>query len=450
MNNRRTLGVRRSAVLAAVGMIALALMSGALILRSQLRDSLERAIGERTLTRAEGVASVVATGDLRKLIDPDDRGASWVQVVSAQKVLASTANAANLNEPMVRGVLTKKREVRRLLGVLVDPSDRMAVAFVPVSVNGRPFTVIAASPLDLADANDRRVISILGLVFSLLLVISAAVLWVVLRRALHPIETMRAEVSAITSSDLSRRVDVPNSNDEIANLASTMNDMLARLETATKQQQAFVADASHELRSPLASLRTQLEASVYEAHSAEWSATVNDMLVDHDRLERLVADLLLLANRDGGVPLIREPVDLGYLVRTETSRRALRPGIELRVEAANVLVKANADALARILRNLLDNAERHASSVIEVQVRQIDHAAELSVHDDGPGVPQEFRHAVFERFRRLDAARTGESGGSGLGLAIVADLVSAHDGTVKIEPSTVGARVVIRIPVLSV
>ena len=316
----------------------------------------------------------------------------------------------------------------------------------------KQYTVLAASPLDIADASDRRIVTSLLVVFPGLLVISGLTVWLVVRRALHPVDAIRAEVASISSSDLSRRVPLPGTRDEINRLAVTMNDMLDRLQTSIVRQQRFVGDASHELRSPLASLRNQLEVSTIDNPDPRWADSVADMIADHDRLERLIRDLLLLARHDDHAPANMEPVDLGYLVRTELARRPGFTGIERSVEAENCLISGDADALARILRNLVDNAERHAHRHITIRVHSIQGAptptAELVVEDDGEGIPEQYRSTVFERFRRLDDARAADAGGSGLGLAIVADLVHAHQGTVQAEAGGIGARLVVRIPAL--
>ena len=315
-----------------------------------------------------------------------------------------------------------------------------------------------ASPLDIADASDRRIVTTLLVVFPALLLVSGLTIWLVVRRALRPVEAIRSEVASISSSDLSRRVPRPGTRDEIDRLAITMNDMLDRLQTSTARQRRFVGDASHELRSPLASLRNQLEVSTIDNADPSWAVTVADMLADHDRLERLIRDLLLLARHDDHEPIAREPVDLGYLVRSEVARRPVVAGIERTVAAQNCLVSGDPDALARVLRNLVDNAERHAHYRVTISVHTVSSGgvamAELAVEDDGDGIAVQHRSTVFERFLRLDDARAADSGGSGLGLAIVADLVADHDGTVAVEAAMRaglgGARFVVRIPSLAV
>lgn len=440
------LGVRRSVVLAAAFALAIALLAGALILRTQLHDTLEESIGEQTLTRARGVASLVETGNFNRTLKPDDQTPAWVQVIEGDRVLASTPNIATLTTPFAPVLATTKAGIRRLHGLSIDTGERVAVAQVPANVNRHRVVVLAASPLDLADATDRRIVVLLAVVFPILLIVGCWIVWATAKRALRPVEAISAHVASITSTDIGRRVPVPNTDDEVAHLAITMNAMLERLDAAASRQRRFIADASHELRSPLASLRNQLEASVHDETRESREASIADMTLDHERLERLVADLLLLARHDEGERLSLEPVDLGYLVRNGLSRRPAVPGIERNVDAPNVLVNANSDAIERIIRNLLDNAERHASTRIDVHVLTTADMAELVVADDGPGIANEHHGAVFERFVRLDEARSTDTGGSGLGLAIVTELVNEHGGTIEIEPSANGARFVVRLP----
>ncbi len=440
------LGVRRSVVLAAGCALAIALLAGALILRIQLRGALERSIGEQTLTRARAVATLVETGDFSRTLEPDNRTPIWVQVIEGRRVLASTANIAVLTKPFASVPSTSRATLHRRRNLSIDTGERVAVATVPARIDGRRVTVLAASPLDLADANDRRVVVSLAVVFPLLLLVACGVVWLAAKRALRPVERIRAEVASITSTDTSKRIPVPGTRDEIAHLATTMNDMLQRLDAASTRQRRFIADASHELRSPLASLRAQLESSVHDSTRESWAESLADMSIDHERLEHLVTDLLLLAHHDEGERLFLEPVDLGYLVRREVANRFPAKGIERTIDAENVLINANPEAMARIVRNLLDNAERHATTRVDVRVMATPEVAELVVSDDGPGVPVQHRRAVFERFVRLDEARSADVGGSGLGLAIVAELVSEHAGTITIRPTDAGAVFVVQVP----
>ncbi|MFK4088150.1 sensor histidine kinase [Kribbella sp. NPDC020789] len=264
----------------------------------------------------------------------------------------------------------------------------------------------------------------------LLLAVVALVTWMVTRRALAPVEAIRSELAGITGSrDLRRRVPVPESRDEVARLARTTNDTLTALETSVAQQRAFVADASHELRSPIASLRTQLEVAAAHPELLE----LDELIADTVRLQHLAADLLLLARLDAGDHPEPERIHVADLVRDAIDGRTAR--LEITGEP---VVLGNKTRLARVLGNLLDNAERHASNEIRVIVSSVDGQAVIRVQDDGPGVPEADRERIFERFVRLDDARSRDDGGAGLGLAIARDLAQSHGGTLAVSTSPAG------------
>lgn len=281
-----------------------------------------------------------------------------------------------------------------------------------------------------------------------LLAVVAAVTWLVTRRALRPVEGIRREMAAITASaDLSRRVPEPQARDEVARLAVTTNETLAALEGSVERQRRFVADASHELRSPIASLRTQLEVGVAHPELLDPEGAVADVV----RLQHLAADLLLLARLDAGERPVRGRVALAELVRAEVARR-VGDRVAVRAdELADIDVSGSRGQLARVLGNLLDNAQRHAEHAVEVSVRRERDArgawAVLAVADDGAGVPEAERERIFERFVRLDDARSRDDGGAGLGLAIARDVVARHGGTLTVrEAAAGGACFEVRLP----
>ncbi|MFD9004066.1 sensor histidine kinase [Streptomyces sp. NPDC059582] len=288
----------------------------------------------------------------------------------------------------------------------------------------------------------------------LVLLVVGGVTWLVTRRALAPVEGIRREMAAITASeDLSRRVPEPASHDEVARLAHTTNETLTALEAAVDRQRRFVADASHELRSPIASLRTQLEVGSAHPHLLDVPGAVKDT----ERLQHLAADLLLLARLDAGQRPAQGRVDLVELVREEVERRpADRTPVSF-----DAVADADADEgrevagsrhqLARVIGNLLDNAQRHARNSVAVRVRRQGERIVLTVADDGDGIPATERERVFQRFVRLDDARTRDDGGAGLGLAIARDIARRHGGTLTAggAPSG-GALFELRLPVLAV
>ncbi|RAY11256.1 two-component sensor histidine kinase [Actinomadura craniellae] len=267
--------------------------------------------------------------------------------------------------------------------------------------------------------------------------------WYRVGRTLRPIGEIEAQLAEISGSDLSRRVPEPPGEDEIARLARTSNATLERLERAVTRQRQFAADASHELRTPIAGLRVNLEDALMHPDDTDLVATVRAALRDTDRLEAIITDLLLLARLGTGTA-VYEPVALTELVAAERARRAVRRmDWEL---AAGLVVRGVPTQLVRLLTNLLDNAERHAESAIDVRLRRDGGHAVLTVADDGAGIPEADRERVFERFTRLDSARSRDSGGTGLGLAIARDIAVAHGGSLHIADAPRGARFVLRLP----
>lgn len=276
---------------------------------------------------------------------------------------------------------------------------------------------------------------------------AAALAWWVTGRALRPVSAIRSELAAVTASELDRRVPDPGGADEIAQLARTVNDTLDRLERSDARQRQFTADASHELRNPLAAVRSRLEVAL--AMDRPDRESVAAALADTERLQAIAADLLLLARLDGGPASAprSEPVDLALLAAEDAARRG-SSRIALRLDAqAPVPASGDPARLERALANLVDNAVRYARAEVVVRAAAHDGWAVLEVTDDGPGIPEEDRDRVFERFVRLDADRGRASGGTGLGLAIAREIARAHGGDVRALPAPAGgARLLLRIP----
>jgi signal transduction histidine kinase len=286
--------------------------------------------------------------------------------------------------------------------------------------------------------------------FPILVGTAGGVAWVLAGRALRPVEAIRTEVEAITGSTLDRRVPVPASGDEVARLAETMNAMLDRLEDASTRQQRFVADASHELRSPVTAIRTELEVAQRTARAEDWPAVAERLLGEEARLEAVIADLLLLANLEEGAPLPDPvPVDLAEEAREEARRRVPEGGVRIEVDApAGAVVRGNRMQLRRAIGNLLDNAGRHARTTVRISVHERDGRVRLLVDDDGAGIPEDDQERVFERFTRLDDHRTRATGGAGLGLSLVRRIAHLHQGTAQVATAPLGgARLVIDLPV---
>lgn len=345
------------------------------------------------------------------------------------------------------------------LASLEPGEDPQAMHFRDTELDGEPLRALirpseAFEGLQLVLARpvgqvDTAVAEIRRLVLAgvpLLSIALGVLLWLVTGRALRPVDDMRSTVEEIEASDLGRRVPTSGRDDEIDRLAATVNDMLGRLEASVERQRRLVADASHELRSPIAGVRVQLEteqtgdAEVVRESRAE-------ALEDLRRLQQLIDDLLLLASGDAARHEPERWVDLDELVLSQAEQ--LRRTTSLHIDVAGVSggqVYGHAAELERLVGNLASNAARHAESRVSFEVRERTDLVELTIADDGAGVPEADRSRIFERFTRLDDARDRDRGGAGLGLAIVADVVAGHGGEVAVEDAEPnGARFVVRI-----
>ncbi|MFJ2273648.1 ATP-binding protein [Streptomyces sp. NPDC087866] len=454
--------VRARAALGATVVVALALGAAGLAVLLVLRANLTDQAGLQAEVAAREVAGQVALGVPYDQLDTGDEEEHPVQVTDedgrvvavskdleaisgtgTDRVAASgTAGAGDDDhdgdEDPGRGeVSTDEPDFAN--GTATVDGDRADYRFAAVEATdpaGRTLTVHAGAPL----AAERRAVDsvrsamLAGLPVVLLVV--AGVTWLVTRRALRPVEGIRREMAAITASeDLARRVPEPGSRDEVAKLARTTNETLAALEESVGRQRRFVADASHELRSPIASLRTQLEVGAAHPELLDVPGAVADTV----RLQALAADLLLLARLDAGERAGRTRVDLGALVREEVSQRVGdRIPVTVSVRDGGLEVAGSRGQLARVLGNLLDNAERHAVRSVSVTVGRSADGVLVTVTDDGSGVPEAERERVFERFVRLDEARARDDGGAGLGLAIARDVAARHGGRLTVGSAPEG------------
>ncbi|MFP8903803.1 sensor histidine kinase [Streptomyces atacamensis] len=332
----------------------------------------------------------------------------------------------------------------------VATQDFRLVAVQGVTRDRVPVTVYAGASLA---EQEEAVSTVTGTMLAglpALLAVVGGVTWLVTRGALRPVEGIRREMAAVAAgTDLSRRVPEPPSRDEVARLARTTNETLSALEASVERQRRFVADASHELRSPIASLRTQLEVAAAHPGLLDIDGAVHDTV----RLQALAADLLLLARLDAGERPGDARVDLYALVREELAQRTGdRIAVVLEDDGGGdggepVEVSGSRGRLARVLGNLLDNAQRHADSRVRVRVGREHGQAVLEVADDGAGVPEEERERIFERFVRLDDARSRDDGGAGLGLAIARDVAARHGGTLTVgRAAGGGALFTLRLP----
>lgn len=376
------------------------------------------------------------------LLALDDTEASLVQVLDAAgTVVASSSNITG--RPPIADLLP---EEARTLDQVPIPTGYAYRAVARDTADGQYVVLVARTLEPVSEGTSVVVISLLcGIPILLLLV--AVTTWEVTGMSLRPVEGIRRQVAEISDSELDRRVPEPIGDDEIARLARTMNAMPGRLQSSRDRQRRFVSDASHELRSPIASIRHQIETALAHPNGTSLDALLPDLLTEDLRMQKLVEDLLLLARADENtVTTVARPVDLDDVVLAEAHR--LRQRGAVRVEAREVSagrVLGDAAALHRLVRNLTDNAERYAGSVVRLGVHSQSGPIKLTVADDGPGVPAAEQGRIFERFVRLDNARARDTGGAGLGLAIVAAVATAHGGTVHVETAD-GARFVVILP----
>lgn len=264
-------------------------------------------------------------------------------------------------------------------------------------------------------------------------------------KTLEPVGAISRNLARITASDLGHRVPVPPYHDELRDLAETANRTLDRAQSAVDQQLRFAAEASHDLRSPLTAMRIRIEEALMDPRQADWPHVAGMVLESVERMQILVRDLLQLARLDAGVTRRREILDLTELVRRELDRRPVGVYVRHRL-MTGMIVQGDRLDLTRLLNNLLDNAERHAESVITVLLTLDDGDAVLEVSDDGEGVPPAQREMIFKRFARLEASRARDAGGTGLGLPIARQIAQAHHGTLTLEDSPRGARFELRLP----
>jgi len=379
------------------------------------------------------------------LVRPGELGTNLVEIAYADGSSVEVVPAAGADGiGVVPGA-------RRAPGAPLEPPTAPVAARRAVATPDGEVTITATAPVDREVARSVRAVE-RALAVGLPLLVSLVTLfaWWTVGRALRPVERIRAQADVIGAATLHRRVPEPGTGDEVHRLSRTMNAMLDRLEGAVTRQRQFVADASHELRNPVAAMRIELEAALCEGDLADWPEVAQTVLASEARLERLLRDLLLLAAEDeNAAPLPDADVDLHQLVVAEASHRgdAGRP-VSPAAEAERVVVTGSRSQLERALANLVDNAERHAAHEVRIGLAARDGRAELWVDDDGPGIPPADRDRVFGRFTRLDEGRTRGQGGTGLGLAVVRSIVARHRGTVRVQDSPLGgARVVIVLPV---
>ena len=443
---KRLATIRAITTVAATIVVTIALVVGAAGLIAALRRTMVDELTEAARAQAADVVGQLEAGrpPVLEVAGADEQ---LIQVMTpAGAVVAASPNMAG--RPAV--VRLAPGQSARVVTPL-DDDEFVAVAEGAQTSDGPRIVLVARALVDVLDTTT-VITRLLVIGLPLMVAVVALTTWFAVGRALAPVEAIRCEVDAISAAQLHRRVPRPKADDEIGRLAATMNRMLERLESARNSQRRFVSDASHELRSPITTIRQHAEVALAHPERVTAPELAEVVLAEQQRMQRLVEDLLLLARVDEHVPLTRAAVDLddlafeeGHRLRSATSKRVDTSGVNA------VRVQGDADALRRMLRNVGENAVRHASSRVDVTLVERGEEVVLTIDDDGPGIPATERARVLQRFVRLDDARSRNEGGSGLGFSIVDEVVRAHGGSMSIEQSPLGgARIVITLPVQAV
>ena len=436
--------------LAAAGVVAVAsVLAGGVLLgtaRGILLDNANSAANDRA---GQVVAALDGSaGDLTAVLRSSARERVIVQVVDAAGEVVAASDAIAGHRPLsgLRPAAGERVREQRRLEFAHDEPFRIVAVGVQTPAGLR--TVLVGESLDAVDDATEAIVAALLIGLPLLAVLVGAATFLFVGRTLRPVEAMRRQAASITSRNLHTRLPVPAADDEVAALAETMNTMLDRIESAAAAQRRFAADASHELRSPLATIQANADLLLSADLAEPPARSVARIQRESARMARLVADLLLLARVDDqDLRLRREDVDLDDLVYAERERAALEhPELRLDgvVEPARVL--GDVDSLQRVLRNLVDNAARHAEKTLTIGVRADSAGAEVVVGNDGPPIAAVDRDRIFDRFVRLDDSRSRSDGGTGLGLSIARDIVTAHGGTLTVDDLADGAAMRLRLP----
>lgn len=431
-------------------LLAAATLSIALVglLRSQLIGNVDQANDRRARDIAALLDSEAVADGPNGVQLPATRGdADLAQVIANDgTVLASSTNLA--------GEAALPYEPGSPITVTDLPIGNVAAPYRLTSVTqigpeGALRTVVVGQSLEPIDNTIATIMAALLIGVPILTALVAALTWSAVARSLRPVEAIRDEFSRITTTDLHRRVPHPGTNDELGALADTLNATVERLEHDVAIQQRFIADAAHELRSPLAALGAQLEVERTLAdtdHHRAGSAALGQTR----RLQQLVDDLLDLARHDSGLAVAtpRRLVDLDEVVLEEVMRaRATSTATIDATHVSAAQVRGDADSLQRLVRNLIDNGTRHARNTVVISLSEVGPNAVLHVDNDGPAIPAADRERIFERFTRLDESRDRRAGGTGLGLAISTEIAHRHNGTlVAADSPTGGARFTFTLP----
>ncbi len=438
---RRRVSLRVGAAVAAVVTLTPLLVLGAVGAVLLQRHDLTNAVYQVAEEQARSVAhQAIANGSVPDLAASTGGEESLAQVVGTDGTVVEATSGLTGQAPLI-GPPVGDAARRTQRSGLAGESDAYAVVGLPIA-GTRQYVVVARS-LETVEAATASTTRLLAVGVPVVVAAVGAMTWWATGRVLRPVEKLRSRASDIARTGVHQRLPQDAANQEIARLTDTLNDMLDRLAENARAQRQFVADASHELRSPIATIRTVTEVS---GPDSDWTEVREDLLAEATRLEDLVAQLLSLARQDAS-PQLSEgaPLRLRSAVEAELARPRGTP-VEVHW-AADPLVRAHTGVLRTALGNLVDNAARHADTRVEVTVDSTHDRAVVTVADDGAGIPAVDLDRVFERFVRLDEARARDAGGAGLGLSISRALVVGLGGSLVAEDTAPdGARLRLELP----
>ncbi|MCU1561678.1 MAG: Signal transduction histidine kinase [Arthrobacter sp.] len=437
-------GVRKRSTAVAVIVVAAALLLGGGILLLLLHTSLTASTESAAEQKTQHVVAELEDLDLTDAGDYIVAGAlagQFVQLLAPAGHVVASSDPNVANSPLSAQQPAPGQTLTRNVSSLpsIGSNDDFYIVTTGVRVGEDVYRVVVASNVQVQTDTLSTVAWFMLGATPLLLVVVAASVWLLVGRSLRQVERIRGQVARINAERLDGRVDVPPTNDEIHALALTMNMMLDRLQASDREQRRFVSDASHELRSPLATLSAGVEIATADPSGAMWHQMKDVLSEETARMSYLVEDLLTLAKtNDGGHKLEQSDVDLDDVVDQEIRRLRSTSRRQITAELSPARITGDARRLAQVLRNVLDNAERHALSRITVRLSISADAAVVTVDNDGDPVPEADRDRIFERFVRLDENRSREGGGSGLGLSIAAGIMAAHHGSIRATDGPAG------------
>lgn len=440
--------VRARTTLTAAVVTGVALVAGSIALLATLHRSLQQADDALSKSRLRDLVTLAEAGDLPAQVNAGDGVAQVVDATGRVR----TASTNIVGKPALTSF--RPPQSHPVVLALVGPDDNELEHYrlwaQRAETSQGEVTVFSGSSTESVTeaVGAARTPLLVGL--PVMVAVLVLVMWWLVGRALRPVEAIRSEVAGLTDRRLNRRVPEPGTDDEIGRLARTMNAMLDRLQEGSRRQRAFVADASHDLQSPLAAIRAEVETQLAE-DPATAAALLRRVLAETREMEALVQNLLYLARLDDGIASPQSPVDLDDVVLEEAAR--LRDTTEVRLRTERVSggpVLGNRADLRRAVRNLLENAVRHARASVDLRLSATDGVVHLVVADDGDGVPPADRERIFDRFYKADAARDRGAGGSGLGLPIARAIAEAHGGALELAEADRGARFELRLPLLVV